>query len=120
MIGAGPGRYVTRVPALPPFDQPLARQFGERAPHRDPRYAVILCQVVFGRKFDAEAQRTAENAVAKHHVDLLRLCLAEPIAQVSLRAATPAGGRFTWYSLAYNICGSADKRGNDAADPAPA
>jgi hypothetical protein len=30
------------------------------------------------------------------------------------------GGRFTWYSLAYNICGSADKRGSDAADPAPA
>ncbi len=73
-----------RAGAAAPLDEPLARQFAERAPHRDPRHAVIFGQFVLGRQLDAEAEGAAENAVAQDEINLFRLCFAEPVAQVPL------------------------------------
>src|SRR5579872_4576118 len=113
---AGPVDHA-RAGAAPPFNKPLARELAKGAPHGDPRYAIAFRKLILGRKLDAEGERAAENAVAKHHVDLLRLCLAEPIAQASLPPPAPRQRCFTWYSLAYNNRSGAYKRGKDAADP---
>ena len=73
-----------RSGAAAPLDQPFARKLAERAPHGNARHAVIFGQLVLGRQLGAEAEGAAEDAVAQDEVDLLRLCLAEPIAQAAL------------------------------------
>ncbi len=89
--------------AAPPLDQPLARQFPERAAHGDARDAVMVRELVLGGQLGAEADRAAQDAVAQDQIDLLCLRFAEPVAHPAPLTSASGVGRFTWYFLAYNI-----------------
>ena len=95
-----------RAGAAAALDQSLAREFAERAPHRDAGNTVEFRQFVLGRQLGAEGGGAAEDAVAQDQINLLCLRLAEPIAHAtSPNPSTLAGQRFTWYYLAYIIGG---------------
>src|SRR6185312_1535447 len=89
--------------AAAPLDQALAREFTQRAPHRDSRDAVRIRKLMLGRQPHTESGGAAQDAVAQHEVDLLRLRLAEPVAQGCLPQIGAVAGFFTWYLLAYII-----------------